>query len=498
MASGGRRQVSETAEVFQEAVKKGEDTGKGKICDESPLSEVDADVESARALLRQRWELASVINFLRVFGPVMGDDVKLSAEEIEMGLIVPDRALGRLHIALLKGIPPRSKSLNDPDAWVTVLCKKFSEWWPWVAGGKLPLSPSNGEEIHKYKELDPATRLLMLKALCELRADQDDAVFYINEELKNGTKLSYFRKDSIGKDARGATYWCDNDAASGYRLYKEVKKLNSRKKLKASGYLNDPNFSFQWETIATNLEEFRKIADELSSSKSAFEVAIGKTIENDALPALDKKKERALKKQQSIARCMNNYHNSFVIGATRSCRNLRPITYTFDDYDKAISEAIQITQRRKDTDEMTSRGRHGDDEPGEDADSDGNLSLDTGNLSENNSAQKRHKTKSSSHDDLRRHKNDKPSESDGTDEDYDGNENDDEDINSDESSYAGEIDNVEEKKELHSRKPKDGFPYKHFGSRWSNRLAKTNEHREDTETKPVSNNATNEDMSENV
>ncbi|CAM8967447.1 unnamed protein product [Rhodiola kirilowii] len=59
----------------------------GKSCEQSPVSEVDAvglDVESARVLLRQRWELASVINFLNVFKPVIGGDVKMSAEEIEM------------------------------------------------------------------------------------------------------------------------------------------------------------------------------------------------------------------------------------------------------------------------------------------------------------------------------------------------------------------------------------------------------------------------------
>uniref|UniRef100_A0A7N0TA66 DDT domain-containing protein DDR4 n=1 Tax=Kalanchoe fedtschenkoi TaxID=63787 RepID=A0A7N0TA66_KALFE len=466
MATGRRRQVSATpgAEVVvEEAVKKGGGLENGKGCAESPLSEVDAGVESARTVLRQRWELATVINFLNVFGPVIGPDVKMSAEEIETGLINPDEALGKLHVALLKGIPPISRNLDDSDAWVTFLCKKLNEWWPWVAEGKLPLSPSNGEEIIKYKELDPATRLLMLKALCELRADQDDAVSYINEELKNGTELSYFRKDNIGKDSRGATYWCANDAAHGYRLYKEVKKLNSRKKLKANGYLNDPNFSVQWETIATNLQEFRKIVDELSSSKYAFEVAIGRAIENDALAALEKiekRKERALKKQQRLARLMGNYRNSSVIGITRSCRNRRPITYTYDDYDKAINEAIQITQRRKATDELKTRGRFGDHEQG--VDSVGNLSSDAGTLSENNSAQKKHKSENSHHS-IEGHN--KHIESDGTDEDYDGKKDSDQVINGDESSYTEEVDNVEEKKKLHSQKQKDGISYKHFGSR---------------------------------
>ncbi|CAM8879035.1 unnamed protein product [Rhodiola kirilowii] len=398
----------------------------GKSCEQSPVSEVDAvglDVESARVLLRQRWELASVINFLNVFKPVIGGDVKMSAEEIEMGLISPDKALGKLHVTLLKGIPPTSKNLNDSDAWVTVLCKKLNEWWPWVAEGDLPLSPSNGEEIHKYKELDPNTRLLILKALCELRADQDDAVFYINDALKNGTEVSFFRKDCIGQDARGATYWCDKDTANGFRLYKEVMKKDTKKKLKANGVLNKPNISLQWETLATNLHEFRQIVDEFSSSKSPFEVSIGRTIENDALSALEKlekRKELALKKQQREATLINNYRNSSVIGTTRSCRNRRPATYTFEDYDKAIDEAIQITRKRKTINETRDGVRQSDDDLGDGGGSNGSRSSDTDSLSENDAADQNHKSESNTNN---MERSDKHTESDETDEDYDGSEN---------------------------------------------------------------------------
>ena len=97
------------------------------------------------AELRGRWELASVLNFLtvrfsylliifsfhglrfssidflrclsfvrelvdfetfffffQVFKPVIGKDLKISAEEVETGLINPDSSLAKLHITLLK------------------------------------------------------------------------------------------------------------------------------------------------------------------------------------------------------------------------------------------------------------------------------------------------------------------------------------------------------------------------------------------------------------
>ncbi|KAJ6435015.1 hypothetical protein OIU84_000287 [Salix udensis] len=130
--------------------------------------------ESEVDKIRGRWELASILNFLSIFEPVLGVDLKLTAEEIESGLVKPDKSLAHLHVKLLKGIPPVSKKLKASDAWVTALCKTLDTWWPWVAEGELPLKAAKGEEISVYKELDPTNRLLILKALCEIRAEQDD------------------------------------------------------------------------------------------------------------------------------------------------------------------------------------------------------------------------------------------------------------------------------------------------------------------------------------
>ncbi|KAL6215202.1 hypothetical protein ACLB2K_014633 [Fragaria x ananassa] len=309
----------------------------------------DQDDEIAK--LRKRWELASVFNFLTVFEPVIG--AKASAEEIEMGLVTPNDSLAQLHIAILKGIPPASKTLDGSDAWVTVLCKKLATWWPWVAEGEIPLVVAKGEEISRYKGLDPTERLLMLKALCELRADQVDAVAYINDALKEGTDISSFRKDKIGGDEKGTSYWYDGNTIIGHRLYKEVTFIESKKKFKGKGGLNLTNVSFLWETVATNLEEFQKVIDELSSSKVAGERDTAKSIETDAIPVLEKlqKKERELKKKQRQERQQNLLTNFYGAGITRSCRNRRPVNYTFDDYDRVIHEAIKVTNKRKTTEE---------------------------------------------------------------------------------------------------------------------------------------------------
>nr|GLL46838.1 DDT domain-containing protein DDR4 isoform X1 [Ipomoea trifida] len=319
-----------------------------EVISESPAT----DSELARLQLRQRWELASILNFLNVFEPVLGVDFKISAEEIETALIEPNSSLAQLHVALLKllhyhrcchnacadcqagvyvaccrtknhilfgselakpaeeGIPPMSKLLKHSDGWVTVLCKKLTVWWPW----------------------------------------QCDISSYINDSIKNGTALSTFRKDKLGGDGIGISYWYDGNETIGHRLYKEILKIESKPKVR--GVENGPAISSRWETLATNLEEFRTFVDNVSNSEVKWENAVGKAVQADVIPVLEKiqkKKDRALKRKRSQDMILDSFRQSAV---TRSCRNRGHINYTFDDYDRAISEAIKVTNNRRTTKEQ--------------------------------------------------------------------------------------------------------------------------------------------------
>ncbi|CAI8599729.1 unnamed protein product [Vicia faba] len=323
--------------------------GSGSEDQNARVEETETPLEIEISNLRRRWELASVLNFLDVFSPILGKDLKVSAEEIEIGLVKPNAALAHLHIQLLKGTPPVSKLLNDSDKWVTALSKKLTMWWPWVAEGKNPLVPSKGEEISKYKELDPLDRLLLLKAICEVRADQHDVVSYINDSLKEGTEISSFRKNAFGKVGTSTTYWYDaNTKAQSHRLYRETITSVSTPNRKVKGCLSLPNF--QWETLASNLEEFSEVAERLSSSKSPVEVFIGKKLQSEAIPVLDKlqkKKEKAMKQKQRQDKLLKDFQNSYSSGNARSCRTRRPVNYSFEAYDRTMKEAIQLTNKRK-------------------------------------------------------------------------------------------------------------------------------------------------------
>jgi hypothetical protein len=65
----------------------------------------------------------------------------------------------------------------------------------------------NREEISEYQGLDSINRLKILKALCELRVQQDDARSYIQENTKEGDWDSSLRKRKLGGDGKKTSYW---------------------------------------------------------------------------------------------------------------------------------------------------------------------------------------------------------------------------------------------------------------------------------------------------
>ncbi|EEF45934.1 hypothetical protein RCOM_0803470 [Ricinus communis] len=392
--------------------------------DDDAVIDVDDDssLQQEIARLRGRWELASVLNFLSVFEPVIGTDLKLTAEEIEAGLVEPNSSLAQLHIKLLKGIPPVSKTLNGSDAWVTALCKKISMWWPW----------------------------------------QDDSVSYINDALKSGTEISSFRKDKIGEDGNAACYWCDGGPVIGHRLYKEVKKTDQKTKWKGKASYSLTAVSSEWQTLATNLEEFQKAVDELSSSRVVGRIAVGRTVETNFLPLVEKfqkKKERALKQKQRQERLLNDF-TSYGTGITRSCRSRRPISYTFDDYDRAIDEAIEVTKKSKTTKEQRNEKKHFKQEK-----CDGDSDRCKESHAENGVSEMF--TDSKDKDTIEADSLDSETESDSIQQDVDGDKDDDYGSKSD-NDYGNESGKSDEE---NANPGERNCSKKPFGTRWSMRLA---------------------------
>ncbi|KAK6249904.1 hypothetical protein QUC31_007377 [Theobroma cacao] len=321
-------------------------SGSSKIV--TPLVGPPEPSQLPRWSIRSMWELASVLNFLHVFRPLLNINAEFSAEEFETALITPNDTLGDIHIPLLKAIPPITRMALTRDTWVTVLCRKLRDWWHWVADGDLPIVASHGVEVEVYKSLDPGVRVVILKALCDIRVEQEDIRNYIDNSLKHGVQLSAFRKERVGGDSQGISYWYEDDPAVGHRLYREIRKVEFKKaKMKGSHVPNST--TYLWETVATNLEEFQDASEKLFASKNRTEASVGKKLKNDMLPEIEKehkRKERLLKKQHRQALLLDNFLAVDGLAPGRSLRDRKPVTYTFDDYDRSINEAIKITKRK--------------------------------------------------------------------------------------------------------------------------------------------------------
>ncbi|KAL2340833.1 hypothetical protein Fmac_008773 [Flemingia macrophylla] len=253
-------------------------------------------------------------------------------------------------IDLAEAIPPITRMALSRDTWITVLCRKLRDWWHWVADGDLPIVASHGAEVEVYKSLDPGVRVVILKALCDIRVEQEDIRSFIDSSIKRGIQLSTFRKERIGGDSHGVSYWYEDDPVIGHRLYREIRKteLVQLKKGKPRGSQVLSKTTYQWETVATNFDEFQDVSEKLFSSKNRMEVSVGKKVKIDMLPEIEKehkKKERLLKKQHRQALLLDNFLGVDGLAPGRSLRDRKPVTYTFDDYDRSINEAIKITKR---------------------------------------------------------------------------------------------------------------------------------------------------------
>ena len=311
-------------------------------------------VPEERLQLRSLWQMAAVMNFFCVFRHIINNLPEFTMDELESAILNPNSVLDTIHVVLLKGVPPAARVPLRGDTWPTILSKKFKDWWWRVAEGPCPLMPCQGAELATYLELDARTRVRVLLALCEMRVDQDDARLYIDDSVKRSQLPAIVRKDRSGCGAEGTTFWLEEDPLMGQRLYREgqatIPAPPSKNKGRGWGRGRNvpPPVAGSWETVATNLVEFQEVSTRLLESRNRLEAAMGKKLMQSLMPHLEetqKKKDRMVKKQQREAVLLDNMLQGNGLAAGRSRRERKPVTYTFDEFDRSISEAIKFTKK---------------------------------------------------------------------------------------------------------------------------------------------------------
>lgn len=314
---------------------------------------LDSTMSPERMELRGLWEMAAVMNFFCVFRPIINNLPEFTMDELESAMLFPNSTLDTIHVVMLKGVPPAARVPLRGDTWPTVLSKKFKDWWWRVAEGPCPLLPCQGAELATYMDLDPPTRVRVLLALCEMRVEQEDARFYIDDSVKR-SQMAEVRKERAGCGAEGTTFWLEEDEMLGQRLYREGQAIMPQppSKNKARGWGRGRNVPppdpGSWETCATNFEEFQEVSSRLLESRNRLEAAMGKKLMQSLMPQLEeiqKKKDRLVKKQQREAVLLDNMLAGNGLAAGRSRRERKPVTYTFDEFDRSINEAIKFTKK---------------------------------------------------------------------------------------------------------------------------------------------------------
>lgn len=313
-------------------------------------------VPADRLEIRSLWEMASVMNFFCVFRHLINNLPEFTMDELESAFLNPNSLLDTIHVLLLKGVPPAARVPLRGDTWPTVLSKKFKDWWWRVSEDPCPLIPCQGAELAIYLEFDPPTRVRVLLALCEMRVNQEDARFYVEDSMKRNQLHAIVRKDRSGCGAEGTTFWLEEDPVMGQRLYREWQPTMppppSKNKGRGWGRGRNvpPPIPGTWETAATNFEEFQEVSSRLLESRNRLETAIGKKLTQNLMPQLEeiqKKKDRMVKKQQREAVLLDNMLQGNGLAAGRSRRERKPVTYTFDEFDRSISEAIKFTKKNE-------------------------------------------------------------------------------------------------------------------------------------------------------
>ncbi|CAL8467238.1 g6774 [Coccomyxa elongata] len=228
-------------------------------------------------VLRSSWELASAIQFCRLFGGCL----KLkpfSTEKLEAALLEPDdhsMFLAELLYKLLRRDTREPYTEREAFVWEDLLKRKLDAQWPQA----FTAHPMPGGDFYT---IDPLSRMNILYALCEWRLDECAAIReVIRQAADNPETADHLRHEPIGEDSKGNRYFHFADDSEDCRLYREEpprKRLGKKNKDRSDEAL--------WETVCTTLEDMSDFAARMSASRNKNDKALHDLLTTSLLPKL--------------------------------------------------------------------------------------------------------------------------------------------------------------------------------------------------------------------
>ncbi|KAI1300968.1 hypothetical protein EDD11_005910 [Mortierella claussenii] len=288
------------------------------------------------------WEIAFVFGFLVRFKSLLRQNCplhELSIEDLEAGLLAkqPNACIEEIHANLLSNMLNRKKAV-DSSTWQKVLVETLDVK---QRTGEMEYDQNPLRYYGNYYAIPPEDRINILKAL----------VHWVLQEgviIRQGIEddMEYFAVRPFGIDQAKRIYWYFGEGT--LRIFRETK--NPKKK------------STGWETVATNLDEIKGLANSFNRTASKHEKALQERLREDIIGPVEEKILQDKLRQERQEKKMLKLAELHQLAATRTTRTrssnrLKQPKYTFDDDEDEFEEDEYDLHRRP-----SSRRRYNNDE----------------------------------------------------------------------------------------------------------------------------------------
>ncbi|KAF8981295.1 hypothetical protein BGZ46_003010 [Entomortierella lignicola] len=287
------------------------------------------------------WEIALVYGFLIKFKSLLRQSCPLhefSFEDLEAGILSKSTnvCIEEIHANLLSNMLNRKKAV-DSTTWQKVLLETLDSKY---RTGEMEYDQNPLRYYGNYYQIPPLDRVHVLKALVHWVLQEGTIIRQGIEDDNERYSIEPF-----GTDQAKRVYWYFGDAS--LRIFRETK--NPKKK--SSG----------WETVATNLDEIRALAESFNGTSSKPEKALHERLLEEIIQPIEEKTLQNKLKQERLEKRMHKLAELHQLAATRTTRTrssnrLNQPKYNYDDDEEDEFDDEYDIYRRP-----SSRRRHNND-----------------------------------------------------------------------------------------------------------------------------------------
>eukprot|EP00892_Ulva_mutabilis_P012240 jgi/Ulvmu1/9389/UM051_0016.1 len=350
----------------------------------------EEEQQQMRNVLRTSPEFSMAMDFLETFEAVLKVTTEFTVNSLEDELInstgTEAGALRGLHMELMRGVSPFSR-LNEA-SWTTGLCRLSRAYFAVNPEDNPFYGTGRGQEAHAYARFTAEQRCLLLRVLCDLRVERQDARDLIDlgqltgkaqqrlhaaEHGDASDPIIYepddFTRQPLGEDEEERQYWLHDLRPGGLRLCREalpteedaeaylIRALAAAARVtggRSSGGGNKKGRKggpppclpledlgpMPWETIATTMDDIDTIGAKLVSSRHKQDRSLGVLL---CKQVADVRAEEAARTAAREAETLKELRREAQLqaGRDRSLRQRKPVDYTFTDTFLCMNRAIQ-------------------------------------------------------------------------------------------------------------------------------------------------------------